>query len=37
MVQANKWQIQMNMEKVNQSQNVLRFSWYNKNIYFFPT
>ena len=27
----------MNMEKVDQSQNVLGLSWYDKNIYFFPT
>ena len=25
----------MNMEKVDQSQNVLGLSWYDKNIYFF--
>lgn len=25
----------MNMEKVDQSQNVLDLSWYDKNIYFF--
>ena len=25
----------MNMEKVDQSQNVLALSWYDKNIYFF--